>query len=70
MGIAPPQPKQTDLARQFLMSELGGGEAKPVKALTEKAETLGIGYETLKVAKKILGIVSDKVERAWYWKLK
>ncbi len=70
MGIAPAQPKQTDLARQFLMSELGNGEAKPVKALTEKAENIGVSYATLYNAKKEIGIRSIKIDNEWNWKVK
>jgi RecA/RadA recombinase len=69
MGIAPVQPKQTDLARQFLMSELGGGEAKPVKALTEKAENIGITSPILRKVKSEMHIKTLNEERIWYWQL-
>ena len=70
MGVgAPVQPKQTDLARQFLMSELGGGEAKPVKLLTEKAAQIGIGFETLKKSKESLGVKSIKFDNVWHWQV-
>ncbi|MBR5683591.1 MAG: AAA family ATPase [Ruminococcus sp.] len=69
MGIAPVQPKQTDLARQFLMSELGGGEAKPVKALTEKAENIGITSPILRKVKSEMHIRTLNEERIWYWQL-
>ncbi len=70
MGVgAPAQPKQTDLARQFLMSELGGGEAKPVKLLTEKAAQIGVSYDSLKRAKNELEITTIKKENRWVWEL-
>ncbi|WP_295081488.1 AAA family ATPase [Ruminococcus sp.] len=67
MGLAAPQPRQTDLARQFLMSELGSGEAKPVKLLTEKAKEIGLSMDSLKAAKKELDIRSFKNTMSWYW---
>lgn len=68
MGIAPTQPKQTDLARQFLMSELGNGELMAVKVLIDKAEKIGVGYESLRRAKKVLNIRSEKISNEWFWK--
>lgn len=69
MGLGTPdiQPKQIDLARQFLMSELGSGEAKPVKLLTEKAKEIGLSMDSLKAAKKELDIRSFKNTMSWYW---
>ncbi|WP_297959650.1 AAA family ATPase [uncultured Ruminococcus sp.] len=60
---------QSDVAKQFLMAELGSGEAKPVKALTEKAENIGVSYDRLKIVKKELGISSFRKEQVWYWVL-
>lgn len=71
MGLGTPdiQPKQTDLARQFLMSELGGGEAKPVKLLTEKAANIGVSYSIMKKIKEELNIKSEKQNSIWFWKM-
>lgn len=70
MGLGTPgiQPKQIDLARQFLMSELGGGELMAVKVLIDKAEKIGVGYECLRRAKKELNIRSEKISNEWFWK--
>lgn len=69
MGLSAVQPKQTDLARQFLMAELGSGEAKPVKALTEKAEQIGVSYDSLRRERALLGIKAIKKEKQWYWQV-
>ena len=68
LGAAPvPQQTQTDLAKQFLMAELGSGEPKAIKALTEKANAMGLSYDCLKVVKKTLNISSFRKEQLWYW---
>ena len=70
MGVgAPPQPKQTDLARQFLMAELGSGEMKAVQVLVDKAEKIGLTYNTLRKIKSVLPIKTTKIEQNWFWQL-
>ena len=70
MGVgAPAQPKQTDLARQFLMSELGSGEMKAVQVLVDKAEKIGLTYNTLRKIKSVLPIKTTKIEQNWFWQL-
>lgn len=69
MGIAPVQPKQTDLARQFLMSELGNGGLMAVKVLIDKAEKIGVSYETLCYAKRKMSITSSKIDNVWFWQM-
>lgn len=70
LGLGTPQPKQSDLAREFLMAELGGGEMKAVQVLVDKAQKMGINYECLKTFKKSLGITSKKIEHIWFWEMK
>ena len=69
LGIGTVQPKQSDLARKFLMAELGGGEAKPVRALTEKAAEIGVSYDNLKKYKDELGIKSVRCGSTWEWQM-
>lgn len=71
LGAAPvPQQTQTDLAKQFLMAELGSGEPKAVKEITLKAENMGITYSLLCAVKKGLNLESFKKEKLWYWKIR
>ena len=69
LGLGTVQPKQTDLAREFLMAELGGGEMKAVQVLVDKAEKMGVSYDILTKVKKELGIKATKYEKIWFWQL-
>ena len=69
MGIAPELTRQSELARQFLMSELGSGEAKPVQALSARAEDIGVSYDSLRKIKRTLPIKAFKKDQMWYWQM-
>lgn len=69
LGLGTSQPKQSDLARDFLRAELESGEMKAVQVLVDKAEKMGIGYETLRKAKQALNLKTSKIDNIWFWQL-
>lgn len=69
MGLGTSQPKQSDLARDFLRAELESGEMKAVQVLLDKAEKKGLSIDSLRIAKKELNVRSIKHEKIWFWQL-
>lgn len=69
LGLGTSQPKQSDLARDFLRAELESGEMKAVQVLLDKAEKKGLSIDSLRIAKKELNVRSIKHEKIWFWQL-
>ena len=69
MGLGTSQPKQSDLARDFLRAELESGEMKAVQVLLDKAVKKGLSIDSLRIAKKELNVRSIKHEKIWFWQL-
>ena len=70
MGIAsPPSVNLTELAKKFLMSELGSGEMKAVQVLTDKAKNIGLNYDILAKCKNSLNIKAQKIDKYWFWQI-
>ncbi|MDD7515397.1 AAA family ATPase [Ruminococcus flavefaciens] len=69
LGLGTSQPKQSDLARDFLRAELGSGEMKAIQVLLDKAVKKGLSIDSLRIAKKELNVRSIKHEKIWFWQL-
>ena len=69
LGLGSSQPKQSDLARDFLRAELGSGEMKAIQVLLDKAVKKGLSIDSLRIAKKELNVRSIKHEKIWFWQL-
>ena len=59
-------PTKRDLAKEFLMSELGNGQPKLAKLITDKAAALDISSSSLSRAKSQLGVKSFKKDNVWF----
>lgn len=68
MGVGEVRPKQSDMARKFLLAELKDGKVMPAKDLIEQAKKIGVNYGMLKREKEKLGIISFKIDNVWHWK--
>lgn len=69
MGLSPSQPSQTELAKRFLMAELGNGQPQYAKDLADKAAELGIHYRTICRARIELGVILKKERGMSFWEL-
>lgn len=68
LGIGTDRAK-SELARELLMSELGGGNSVPAKVLIDKASQMGISATALRRAKASLNVRTEKKGEGWSWKM-
>ena len=58
---------KTMLMEEELMRMLSG--RVPAEEVQKRAKSMGVSKRTLDIAKKNLGIISEKVGDQWFWKL-
>lgn len=64
-NIAEPENEQQK-AEKFLMDEFSDGMRRKSADVIDKAKSLGISFDSLKRARRELGMVSKKIDKKWY----
>ena len=67
-GMAKSETKTSQMENK-LREMLSGGDSLSAEEVLSRASALGISKRTLDIAKKNLGIVSEKRGGQWYWKM-